>query len=181
MLLANEEVARFLSNRDVPSIHRLHEAPDEDRVEQFEDFILGLGYRLRAPSESISPKAFQKLLRRIEGKPEERLISFAMLRTMKKAVYSAEQAGHYALATSSYTHVTSPIRRYPDLVVHRLLRKLGRAEEPSEDGLEDIAEHSSITERRAEEAERELVDWKKVRFMADKMDSPRRIKRKRSS
>ncbi len=181
MLLANEEVARFLSNRDVPSIHRLHEAPDEDRVEQFEDFILGLGYRLRAPSESISSKAFQKLLRRIEGKPEERLISFAMLRTMKKAVYSAEQAGHYALATSSYTHVTSPIRRYPDLVVHRLLRKLGRAEEPSEDGLEDIAEHSSITERRAEEAERELVDWKKVRFMADKMDSPRRIKRKRSS
>jgi len=173
MLLANEEVARFFAERETPSIHRLHEAPDEERVEQFEDFILGLGYRLRAPSESISPKAFQKLLRRIEGKPEERLISFAMLRTMKKAVYSAEEAGHYALATSSYTHFTSPIRRYPDLVVHRLLRKLGRGEELSpdlsENRLEEIAEHSSITERRADEAERELVDWKKVRFMADKV------------
>ena len=96
-----------------------------------------------------------------------------MLRTMKKAVYSAEQAGHYALATSSYTHFTSPIRRYPDLIVHRLLRKLGRGEELSEDlsedRLEDVAEHSSITERRADDAERELVDWKKVRFMANKV------------
>ena len=169
MLLANEEVARFFTQQDAPSIHRLHEEPDEGRVEQFEDFILGLGYRLRAPSESISPKAFQKLLRRIEGKPEERLISFAMLRTMKKAIYSAEESGHYALAASHYTHFTSPIRRYPDLIVHRLLRKLGRGEELSEDGLEEIAEHSSITERRADDAERELVDWKKVRFMADKV------------
>ena len=173
MLLANEEVARFFTQQDAPSIHRLHEEPDEGRVEQFEDFILGLGYRLRAPSESISPKAFQKLLRRIEGKPEERLISFAMLRTMKKAIYSAEESGHYALAASHYTHFTSPIRRYPDLIVHRLLRKLGRGEELSrhldEDGLEEVAEHSSITERRADDAERELVDWKKVRFMADKV------------
>ena len=169
MLLANETVALHFSEREAPSIYRIHEEPDEDRVEQFEDFILGFGHRLRAASEPLHPKAFQKLLARIEGKPEEKLISFVMLRAMKQAVYSAENSGHYALAAGFYTHFTSPIRRYPDLIVHRLLRKLRDHNEIVVDGLEDIAEHCSVTERRAVDAERELVDWKKVRFMADKV------------
>jgi ribonuclease R len=169
MLLANEAVAAHFSENDAPSIFRIHEEPDEDRVEQFEDFILGFGYRLRAPSEALRPKVFRKLLERIEGKPEERIISYVMLRAMKQAVYSAENSGHYALAAGFYTHFTSPIRRYPDLVVHRLLRKLRREKKAAGDSLERIAEHCSVTERRAADAERELVGWKKVRFMADKV------------
>ena len=93
MLLANETVALHFSQREAPSIYRIHEEPDEDRIEQFEDFILGFGHRLRAASEPLHPKAFQKLLARIEGKPEEKLISFVMLRAMKQAVYSARTPG----------------------------------------------------------------------------------------
>jgi ribonuclease R len=176
MLLANETVATFFADREAPAIYRVHEPPDENRVESFEELILGLGYRLRSASEPIRPRAFQRLLARIEGKPEERFISYVMLRSMKQAVYSEENRGHYALAASFYTHFTSPIRRYPDLVVHRLLRELrqkgppaGRAFEERESRLSHIAERSSFTERRADEAERELTEWKKVRFMSDKV------------
>ncbi len=176
MLLANEVVARHLSDAKVPSLYRVHDPPDEDRVERFEEFILGLGHRLRSPSESLRPKAFQRLLARVEGKPEERLLSYLMLRAMKQAVYTEENHGHYALAARFYTHFTSPIRRYPDLVVHRLLRELRQDGPPNdaekksrERALRDIAEHSSFTERRSDEAERDLVNWKKVRFMADKV------------
>ena len=176
MLLANEIVARHLSEAKVPSLYRVHDSPDEDRVERFEEFIIGLGHRLRSPSESLRPKAFQRLLARVEGKPEERLVSYLMLRAMKQAVYTEENRGHYALAARFYTHFTSPIRRYPDLVVHRLLRELRQSGPPNdaekksqERALVEIAEHSSFTERRSDEAERELVRWKKVRFMADKV------------
>jgi ribonuclease R len=175
MLLANETVALHFAERDFPSIYRIHEPPDESRVEVFEEFLVGLGLRLRSPSERLHPRAFQRLLARVEGKPEERLVSYVMLRTMKQAVYSEENGGHYALAAPFYTHFTSPIRRYPDLIVHRLLRQLrkeGPSAEPSEDRerrLREIAERSSYSERRADEAERELVEWKKVRFMADKV------------
>ena len=176
MLLANETVALHFAERDNPSIYRIHEPPDDSRVEVFEEFLVGLGHRLRSPSERLHPRAFQKLLARVEGKPEERLVSYVMLRTMKQAVYSEENGGHYALAAPFYTHFTSPIRRYPDLIVHRLLRELREngppAAETAEDRerrLKEIAERSSYTERRADEAERELVDWKKVRFMSDKV------------
>jgi ribonuclease R len=176
MLLANETVALHFAERDTPSIYRIHEPPDDNRVEVFEEFLVGLGHRLRAPSERLQPRSFQKLLARVEGKPEERLVSYVMLRTMKQAVYSEENGGHYALAAPFYTHFTSPIRRYPDLIVHRLLRELREngapATETAEDRerrLKEVAERSSYTERRADEAERELVDWKKVRFMSDKV------------
>jgi len=176
MLLANEVVASHISHLEVPSLYRVHEKPDEDRVEEFEDFIAGFGYRLRAGAESLKPKNFQKLLKQIDGRPEERLISFLMLRTMKQARYAMENEGHYALAAPIYTHFTSPIRRYPDLVVHRLLREVRTRGVPSVETqrarrvkLPKVADHASMTERRAEEAERELVEWKKVRFMADKL------------
>jgi ribonuclease R len=176
MLLANETVAFHFAERDAPSIYRVHEPPDENRVEVFEDFLVGLGLRLRSPSERLHPRAFQKLLARVEGKPEERLVSYVMLRTMKQAVYSEENGGHYALAAPFYTHFTSPIRRYPDLIVHRLLREIREKGVPAAEGaevrerrLKEVAERSSYTERRADEAERELVEWKKVRFMSDKV------------
>ncbi len=176
MLLTNEVVASFLSEAEVPTIYRVHEPPDEDRVARFEDFILGFGQRLRAASEPLTPKAFQRLLERVRGTPEEKLITYVMLRAMKQAVYTPDNQGHYALAAPLYTHFTSPIRRYPDLVVHRHLRELRHSGPPSkglaserEARLPGVAEHCSFTERRAEEAERELVDWKKVRFMADKV------------
>ncbi len=176
MLLANETVATRFAEQKAPTLYRIHEPPDEKRVEAFEELIMGLGYRLRSPSESLQPRAFQRLLARVEGKPEERLVSYVMLRTMKQAVYSEENRGHYALAAAYYTHFTSPIRRYPDLVVHRLLRELrekgppkGEKAEERKRRLVEIAERSSFTERRADDAERELVDWKKVRFMADKV------------
>jgi ribonuclease R len=176
MLIANEVVAEHIAHLDVPSLYRVHDPPDEEKIENFEDLILGFGYRLRASTEQLKPKNFQKLVKKIEGKPEERLISYLMLRAMKQAVYAMENTGHYALAAPIYTHFTSPIRRYPDLVVHRLLRELRHLgvpplskQEEREDVLPPIAEHTSMTERRAEEAERELVEWKKVRFMADKL------------
>jgi ribonuclease R len=176
MLLANETVAFHFAERDVPSIYRIHEPPDENRVQVFEDFLVGLGLRLRSPSERLHPRAFQRLLARVEGKPEERLVSYVMLRTMTQAVYSEENGGHYAHAAPFYTHFTSPIRRYPDLIVHRLLREIRKkgipvveAAEERERRLKEVAERSSYTERRADEAERELVEWKKIRFMSDKV------------
>ena len=176
MLLANETVAARFADRGVPTLYRIHEPPDEDRVERFEELIMGLGYRLRSSSESLQPRSFQRLLARVEGKPEERLIAYVMLRAMKQAVYSEANRGHYALAAPNYTHFTSPIRRYPDLVVHRLLRELRTKGPPPENvakerrqRLEKIGVSTSFSERRADEAERELVEWKKVRFMADKV------------
>jgi ribonuclease R len=175
MLLANETVAQHLHDNQVPTLYRIHEEPDPLKVEQFEEFISTLGYGLGAASDDVRPRHFQKLVERIRGKPEEKAVAFLMLRTMQKARYDASNLGHFGLAATSYTHFTSPIRRYPDLVVHRTLRESrhatmdeDRREQLTED-LPDIARHTSERERRADEAERELVQWKKVRFMADKV------------
>jgi ribonuclease R len=122
----------------------------------------------------VRPRHFQRLVEKIQGKPEEKPIAFLMLRTMQKARYDPQNQGHFGLAASSYTHFTSPIRRYPDLVVHRTLRESrqgmsnDRVEELTDD-LPEMARHTSERERRANDAERELVQWKKVRFMADKV------------
>jgi ribonuclease R len=175
MLVANETVAQHLSDHAVPTLYRIHEEPDPMKVEQFEEFIGTLGYSLNAPPDDVSPRHFQKLVERMQGTPEEKPIAFLMLRTMQKARYDPDNLGHFGLAADSYTHFTSPIRRYPDLVVHRTLRESrhGRMDESRGEQLEEdmpeIARHTSERERRADDAERELVQWKKVRFMADKV------------
>ena len=174
MLLANETVASHLVEHDVPSLHRVHEAPDVKKVIDFEEFITTLGYGLGG-GHAPKPKDFQRLIDRMRGTPEERPIAALMLRTMQKARYDAASLGHFGLAAEQYTHFTSPIRRYPDLIVHRTLRlarhgKLTPARrEELEDDLPETAKHASEMERRADEAERELLQWKKVRFMADKV------------
>ncbi len=192
MLAANEAVASHLENAGIPSIFRIHEKPDPKRVMEFEEiashfgFSLGIGaipvkrFRvndrrrevvLADSSMPISSRNYQKLIRKIEGKPEERILTYLMLRSLKQARYSEENAGHFALAAASYTHFTSPIRRYPDLIVHRILSAFleGKRDILPPERLHVIADQSSETERRAADAERELVEWKKVRFMEDRV------------
>ena len=175
MLLANETVAQHLHETQVPSLYRVHEDPDPLKVEEFAEFIATLGYGLGTAPDAVRPRHFQKLVERMRGTPEEKAIAFLMLRTMQKARYDAQNLGHFGLAAGSYTHFTSPIRRYPDLVVHRTLRESRQAamDEDRRDALledlPEVARHTSERERRADEAERELVQWKKVRFMADKV------------
>jgi ribonuclease R len=175
MLLANETVASHLVNGDTPALHRVHEQPDEAKISDFEAFISTLGYSLGAQGRALRPKHFQKLIDRIRGEPVERPIAALMLRAMQKARYDAAPLGHFGLAAEHYTHFTSPIRRYPDLVVHRMLRQSchggitdERRDELDEE-LPETARHTSERERRADDAERELLQWKKVRFMADKV------------
>jgi len=253
MLAANECVATWLEDLGVPSIYRIHEKPEARRVVQFEELAAAFGYSLglgalpvkkiqtrgdrrdaqrsgrnarsyEVPEDiAVTPRMYQKLAARIEGKPEERILSYLMLRSLRQARYSEINEGHFALAAPSYTHFTSPIRRYPDLIVHRITKALlregvlghgdvahGRHSSPwthpheaGPDGvrgfpsfrqdkgermghggtsadplieppipeaeLAQIAEETSLTERRAAEAERELVEWKKVRFMQDRV------------
>ena len=175
MLLANETVASYLEAQAAPALYRIHEEPDILKVAKFEEFVSGFGYSLAAPPSALRPRHFQKLLERIHGKPEEKPIAFLMLRTMQKARYAPENLGHFGLAASSYTHFTSPIRRYPDLVVHRALRAArhrlltDESREEWTDELPEVARHTSEMERRADDAERELLQWKKVKFMADKV------------
>jgi ribonuclease R len=175
MLVANETVAQHLDDHNVPSLFRIHEDPDPLKVAEFEEFVTTLGHSLAAPPDGVKPRHFQKLVEKLHGTPEEKPIAFLMLRTMQKARYDPQNLGHFGLAATSYTHFTSPIRRYPDLVVHRTLRESrhgtmteNRREELEED-LPEMARHTSDRERRADDAERELVQWKKVRFMADKV------------
>jgi len=236
MLSANECVASYLEHKGVPSLYRIHEKPDPKRVFEFETIAATFGYSLgvgslpvrrmemrserrarhgtgrpphviELPEEvHITPRMYQKLTEKIAGKPEERILSYLMLRSLKQARYSEENVGHFALAAPTYTHFTSPIRRYPDLIVHRILKEVlnredGRgvpahSETPSpwskrsgkwkvesgkskgsvavpevisEEELHDIAEESSQSERRADDAERELMEWKKIRFMRDRV------------
>src|SRR5437667_2066216 len=175
MLLANETVASYLEAQSAPALYRIHEDPDILKVAKFEEFISGFGYSLAAPANALRPRHFQKLLEKIHGKPEAKPIAFLMLRTMQKARYAPENLGHFGLAAPSYTHFTSPIRRYPDLVAHRALRAArhglltAEAREEWSEELPEVARHTSEMERRADDAERELLQWKKVKFMADKV------------
>ena len=175
MLAANETIADHLEKHRMPALFRVHEAPDPTKVAEFEAFAATLGYSLGVPAERVTPGHFQRLLRRVHNKPEERPLAFLMLRTMQQARYDPANLGHFGLAAPAYAHFTSPIRRYPDLAVHRALRELradapdtGRRERWREE-LPELARRTSALERRAEEAEREIVQWKKVRFMVQKV------------
>ena len=196
MLLANETVARHLEALDVPSLYRIHEEPNPTKVEEFAEIAESLGHKfsMRGP---VPQRGFQRLAEEIRGLPEERMLSYLMLRSMQRARYAPQNRGHFGLAMKTYTHFTSPIRRYPDLIVHRILREvlergargqeswqevdLGRkkarkivswpvldeeTEERLRSTLDAIGEQTSERERAADDAERELMDWRKAEFMA---------------
>jgi ribonuclease R len=197
MLLANETVATHLEKLKVPSVYRIHDEPNPLKVEEFAEIASSLGHNF-SMNGPVPQKGFQHLVREVEGKPEERMISYLMLRSMQRAKYSPKNTGHFGLAMKTYTHFTSPIRRYPDLLVHRLLREVLEQGKRGEDEwqeidfgqkqalkkvmrsvfdeereieirreLEAIAEQSSLRERAADDAERELMDWRKADFMAE--------------
>lgn len=176
MLLANEIVATHVSKSQLPSIYRVHEPPVPEKIGAFAAIAASLGYRLPADPEKIKPKDLQKLLEKVEGKPEEKFLNVLLLRSMARARYDLNNSGHFGLALDSYTHFTSPIRRYPDLIVHRTLKTLLRGHKNEllrwqkiRTVIPEIAEHCSITERRADDAEREFIQLKKVEFMRDKL------------
>jgi ribonuclease R len=170
MIAANEAVAHFAEEKGLPFIYRIHEPPKKEAMDEFRRFISHLGYKMRKESDP-SPKEFQKVLSDVKGRPEERVVNEILLRSMKWARYSAKNLGHFGLASDGYTHFTSPIRRYPDLIVHRLLKRvLSKGEiKTSEEVLANRADHLSNRERVAMEAEREILDRYRVRFMKDKI------------
>lgn len=199
MLAANEAVAGHLQSAGIPSLYRIHERPEAKRVLDFEELAAHFGYSLGVgalPAKkftrlerrrdgrkvrkeiviasedfALSSRNYQRLIAKIAGKPEERILSYLMLRSLKQARYSQVNEGHFALAASAYTHFTSPIRRYPDLVVHRILSHYLDTQHilTDERTLKELGDDTSFTERRAAEAERELIEWKKVKFMEERV------------
>ncbi len=169
MLAANVAVARLLESKRLPFLRRAHGDPDELKMRNFEQFCLGLGITIR---KSQSRAELQDIIQSVKGKPEERAVNFALLRSMKQAEYSPDDVGHYALAEEDYCHFTSPIRRYPDLTVHRLIGQLAAKKAATAQPFEELLElgkHCSITERRAEKAERELIRIKLLRYMSQRI------------
>ncbi|MCE5618434.1 ribonuclease R [Staphylococcus pseudintermedius] len=172
MLIANETVAEHFNQMEVPFIYRIHEQPKSERLRQFFDFVTNFGIMVKGTGEDIHPSTLQNIHEEIAGRPEDMVISTMMLRSMQQARYDADNLGHFGLAADYYTHFTSPIRRYPDLIVHRLVRKYlieksmdGRAMHEWEEKLPQIAEHTSNRERRAIDAERDTDELKKAEFM----------------
>ena len=174
MLMANETVAEDYYWQEMPFLYRIHEKPDEEKMAKLGTFINNFGYTLRMPGGEVHPKELQKLLEKIEGTPEEALLSRLTLRSMKQAKYSTLNSGHFGLAAKYYTHFTSPIRRYPDLQIHRIIKDdlRGRLDKGGRIGkyssiLQHVAEQSSAMEQRAAEAEREAVKLKKAEYMLE--------------
>lgn len=175
MLITNEVVSRHFHRLEVPFLYRIHEKPDEEKLASLQSLLQSLGYAIPGYPK-VRPGQLQKVLEQVAGKTEERLVNAVTLRTMKQARYSPERAGHFGLAAKDYSHFTSPIRRYPDLVIHRIIREVlangvlapDRVQQ-LQSALPDIAQHSSDQERLAMEAEREAVDMKKVLYMQDKV------------
>lgn len=185
MLAANVCSAKFLESHDIPALYRVHEGPKEQKLELLREYLAGLGLGLRQRAQ-VTPQDYQQVLQAIEGRPDAHLIQTTMLRSMNQAVYQAENRGHFGLAYQAYTHFTSPIRRYPDLLVHRAIRSVIRSKidskkikrhpeaEPLDKfliypySLNDISvlgEQSSVTERRADEATRDVVSWLKCEYL----------------
>lgn len=175
MLVCNETIAEYMYWQELPFMYRVHEDPDIEKMLDFNEFIHNFGYHLKGIGEGIHPKVLQELLENVKGKPEEGIISAVMLRSLQKARYSHENLGHFGLATKNYCHFTAPIRRYPDLMIHRIIKESihGKLNKKRIKELEEIlpgmAEHCSKRERVADEAERETDDLKKVEFMLDKL------------
>lgn len=176
MLAANETVAEHFYRLDVPFVYRIHENPDAEKLQSFYEFITSFGYSVKGRADRVKPQALQRLLEKISGTPEEHVISTVMLRSMKQAKYAAECVGHFGLAATFYSHFTSPIRRYPDLLIHRIIREvlthgalsLERIDQLNA-YLPDAAQQSSIRERIAVDAERETNDLKQAEYMMDKI------------
>jgi len=179
MLAANEVIATHLVMANQPGLYRVHQQPDAQKLEDLREILKEFKLTLRGDVEQIRPGELQRILKSVTGLPEERFLTNIILRSMKRAFYSEEPLGHFALAIDNYCHFTSPIRRYPDLVVHRFLAELldrgamhGERLERVERWLPVAAAQSSARERRAEDAEREVLEWKKVIFMRDKVGQP---------
>jgi ribonuclease R len=168
MLAANEAVASFLGGKSVSLIYRIHPPPGLKDLERLKEILAHFGLSLPMPKK-IRSQDLQQVLKEVEGEDEEKFITLRVLRSLKLAVYSEENMGHYGLAKKEYTHFTSPIRRYPDLVVHRILKKTLRQERVKMPSLSSIALHSSQEERNAEEAEKELMEWRIFRFLKGKL------------
>jgi len=170
MIAANETVAEHLFKISSPSIYRVHEAPDKDKIKEFNEFIGGLGIKIK-PIGRVSPKSFQRVLNAVQGFETEHLVSTILLRSLKHAVYTTSSRGHFGLASDHYTHFTSPIRRYPDLAVHRILKESlngtvkGGNGSSSFSNLKKISLHCTEAEKKAEEAEREVLNRKKLEFL----------------
>ena len=172
MIAANECVASHIFYMSLPFVYRIHEVPEEDRIRSFLAFVSSLGYNVAGDIKDVKPTTMQRILKSLEDKPEFKILSSLLLRSMKKAVYRPENLGHYGLASPCYTHFTSPIRRYPDTTVHRLLRTYlfkGKADMGTckkwEERLVYITEHSSDRERASIECEREVEDMKMAEYM----------------
>ncbi|MBQ9091078.1 MAG: ribonuclease R [Anaerotignum sp.] len=175
MLVCNETIAENSFWQEIPFMYRSHQEPDEDKMEKMEQFLRGFGYHLRKKDGEIHPREIQKVLRTAEGTDEERIITRMVLRSMMQARYTAENGGHFGLAAKYYCHFTSPIRRYPDLEIHRMIKKMlhGELDEKSSANyrkkMPDWAKHCSKQERVAEDAERDTDALKKVEYMEDKV------------
>ncbi|GAK07900.1 ribonuclease R [Geomicrobium sp. JCM 19038] len=176
MLCANETVAEHFHWLKLPFVYRIHEDPDDDKLQKFLEFITSFGYVVKGRGDAIHPRALQEILASVKGEAEETVISTVLLRSMQQAKYDPSNVGHFGLAADFYTHFTSPIRRYPDLIVHRLIRTYlvsGQTGKKTTDywqgKLPEITSHSSEMERRAVDAERDVDDLKKAEYMKDKI------------
>lgn len=176
MLAANETVAEHFHWMEVPFIYRIHEDPKEEKLQRFFEFITNFGLIVRGTANVVHPRALQEIIESVQGKPEELVVSTVMLRSMQQAKYFPDSIGHFGLSTKYYTHFTSPIRRYPDLIVHRLIRTYlfeGKVDPATREKwnarLDEIAQHTSSRERRAVDAERDTDELKKAEFMEDKI------------
>lgn len=173
MLIANETVAQHFFWLELPFVYRTHDNPDSEKIMKLSTFLNNYGYHIKMSQDEVHPKEIQKLLDKIEGTPEEMLINRLTLRSLKRAKYTTECSGHFGLACKYYCHFTSPIRRYPDLQIHRIIKEQlrgrlqGKRIEHYQGKLPEVAKHSSETERRADEAERETDKLKKVEYMAN--------------
>ena len=173
MLAANVAAARHFERKKIPAIYRIHDLPSEEKLNDLREFLGQLGLRLPGGAKPVAAD-YAQLLNAIEGRPDRPLIQTVLLRSMQQAMYSADNVGHFGLAFPAYTHFTSPIRRYPDLIVHRIIKHLladGTAADLDygKSDLQQIGEHCSGTERRADEATRDANDWLKCEFMQDKL------------